>query len=135
MSDSSPAPDLRALLVIYARDVPLLRAFYQRLGFEQTYEFPAEDGTAGFVGLRRGAFDMGIVTTASPEQLAGVEVGTKPRFELYVFVDDVDASVEALRSTGVEVLREPEDMPWGDRAAYLCDPEGNVVTLGHRQPG
>jgi uncharacterized glyoxalase superfamily protein PhnB len=27
------------------------------------------------------------------------------------------------------VLREPADMHWGERVAFLRDPEGNVVTL------
>jgi lactoylglutathione lyase len=37
--------------------------------------------------------------------------------------------VRALHEAGVEVLCEPADMPWGERIAYLRDPEGNVVTL------
>ena len=41
-------------------------------------------------------------------------MGSKPRFELFVYVDDVDAQVEQLRNDGVGVLREPEDMFWGD---------------------
>ena len=27
------------------------------------------------------------------------------------------------------VLAEPEDMPWGERMAYVSDPDGNPVAL------
>jgi lactoylglutathione lyase len=32
-----------------------------------------------------------------------------------------------LRSAGVEVVREPEDMEWGERMASVRDPDGNVI--------
>jgi lactoylglutathione lyase len=46
-----------------------------------------------------------------------------------MYVDEVDRLVEALRADGVEVVREPADMPWGERVAYVTDPEGNPVAL------
>jgi lactoylglutathione lyase len=45
------------------------------------------------------------------------------------YVEDVDRTVSDLRSAGTSVLREPRDMPWGERLAFVADPEGNVVTL------
>ena len=50
-----------------------------------------------------------------------------PRHELFVYVDDVDARLRGLHEAGVEVLREPADMLWGERIAYLRDPQGNVT--------
>jgi lactoylglutathione lyase len=61
--------------------------------------------------------------------LAGVEPGLGPRHELFVYVDDVDSAVSELRVRGASVLREPADMPWGERVAFVTDPEGNVVSL------
>jgi lactoylglutathione lyase len=48
---------------------------------------------------------------------------------MFVYVDDVDARVEALRRDGIQVLREPNDMFWGERVAYAADPDGNPVAL------
>jgi lactoylglutathione lyase len=118
----------RAFPVIYARDVDSMVGFYQELGFEQQYRLPPE-GEAGYVGLRRGGSELSIVTTASPEQLIGVEVGSGPRFEMFVYVDNVDDMVVQLRDTAGQVLKEPADMFWGERVAYLADPEGNPVAL------
>lgn len=119
----------RAFPVIYARDVGRTVAFYERLlGFEKEYQFPP-DGEPGYVGPRRDDADLGIVHESSPRQMIGVSMGDGPRFELFVYVDDVDEAIESMRAAGVPVLREPENMPWGERVAFVADPEGNPVTL------
>jgi lactoylglutathione lyase len=54
---------------------------------------------------------------------------TGHRIELCVSVDDVDDVVRVLRASGAPVLLEPCDQPWGERVAYVADPEGNLVML------
>jgi lactoylglutathione lyase len=118
----------RAFPVIYAADVEGTAAFYARLGFEEHFRM-APAGEVGYIGLRRGAYELAVVTRQSPELFIGATVGDKPRFEMYVYADDVDAQVQLLRETGTPVLREPEAMPWGERVAYVSDPEGNPVAI------
>jgi lactoylglutathione lyase len=43
-----------------------------------------------------------------------------------VYVDDLDATIAKLRD---RLLREPQDMPWGERIAYVRDPDNNPVAL------
>jgi len=45
---------------------------------------------------------------------------------MYVYVDDVDRLVAKLRAEGVTVLRDPADMPWGERIATIADPDGKA---------
>ena len=119
----------RAFPVIYARDVSRTVDFYERLlGFEKQYQFPP-DGEPGYIGMRRDEADLGVVHESSPRQMIGVSLGDAPRFELFVYVDDVDEAIESMRASGVPILREPESMPWGERVAFVADPEGNPVTL------
>ena len=118
----------RAFPVVYARDVGRSVAFYERLGFEVHFRLP-EEGEPGYVGLRRGESELGLVTVESPRQLLGLTPGREPSCELFVYVDDVDAEVDQLRRVDVQVLREPEDMFWGERLAYVADPDGNPVAL------
>jgi lactoylglutathione lyase len=120
---------LRAFPVIYARDVAGVAAFYRRLGFEEYFSMPGPDGAPGFIGLRRGSAELAVTTEESPRTLAGVEPGPGPRHELFVYVDDVDATMAALRAAGAQVVREPVDMPWGERVGFVADPEGNLVSL------
>ena len=123
---------LRAFPVLYAKDVERVAAFYARLGFEERFRMADENGAAGFVALVRDGAELGVTTEASPRVLAGVEPGPGPRHELFVYVDDVDATFDLVRDAGAGALREPADMPWGERVAFVTDPEGNVVTLATR---
>ncbi len=120
---------LRAFPVLYAKDVERVAGFYGRLGFDEHFRLPDENGAAGFVGLRRDDAELAVTTEASPRSLAGVEPGPGPRHELFVYVNDVDATVVELRDAGAKVLRDPADMPWGERVAYVRDPEDNIVAL------
>ena len=40
-------------------------------------------------------------------------------------VDDVDETYRTLAERGVRFSGPPEPMPWGDRATWLIDPDGN----------
>jgi lactoylglutathione lyase len=122
-------PALRAFPVLYAKDVERVAAFYATLGFEEHFRLPGPDGAPGFIGLRRDAAELAVVTEDSPRMLAGVEPGPGPRHELFVYVDDVDATAAQVPANGGSVLREPADMPWGERVGFVSDPEGNVVSL------
>jgi lactoylglutathione lyase len=120
---------MRAFPVLYAKDVESVAAFYAALGFEEQMRMPSPDGSAGYIGLRRDTAELAITTEDSPRMLAGLEPGEGPRHELFVYVADVDRTVSELRTAGTPVLRGPADMPWGERLAFVRDPEGNVVSL------
>src|SRR3954469_1605117 len=116
---------LRAFPVLYARDVEAVAGFYARLGFEETFRLPAPDRNPGVRALRRDDAELGVTTEESPRLLAGVEPGPGPRHELFVYVIDVDATVAGLREADTTIVREPADVFWGERLAYVADPEGN----------
>jgi lactoylglutathione lyase len=114
--------------IIYVEDVAASLAFYRDLlGFAETFRFP-ETGDPEFVGLSNVA-----LARASDGQTGSHGQPMHPRsgqqFELCVYVDDVDAAVDELRSHGAPVLVEPVDQPWGERMAYVADPTGHPVML------
>jgi len=119
----------RAFPVVVAEHVAGTASFYEALGFERHFQFPVP-GEPCYVGLRRGQFEVAVVVAGWPQQQYGRARGTGVRFELFGYVDDVDATVERLRGQHqAEVLREPATMPWGERVGYVADPEGNPVAL------
>lgn len=126
---------LRAFPVVYAAtDVRRSADFWQRLGFERSVELPS-DSNPGYIGLRRGASEIAIVSWDWSAQRYGLKPPAGPRFEMYVYVDDLDTLVTDLRNDGIPVLANVADMPWGERVATIVDPDGNPVTLCLAQDG
>ncbi len=72
---------------------------------------------------------LGIAKRDWPEQQLDFTLGESPRFELWVYVTYVDATIAELAAP---VMKPAEDMPWGERVAYLADPDGNPVAIAHR---
>jgi lactoylglutathione lyase len=120
---------VRAFPVIYSREVESAARFYvEWVGFEEQFRLPPE-GEAGYIGLSRAGAELAIVAAAWPEDQLGTAMGDGPRFELFVYVDDVDELVGRLAAEGATVLKEPQDMPWGERVGYVADPDGNPVAF------
>jgi lactoylglutathione lyase len=94
------------------------------LGLTPGYRWPPEgEGEPQFVVVSLGESSLGLAQ-------AETELGEdRDRFELCFYTDDVDVVVRQLRVKRVPVLREPEDMPWGERMAFVADPDGNRIHL------
>ncbi len=50
-------------------------------------------------------------------------------FEVGFLVDDVDGSFRELVDAGARPVTEPADRPWGQRTAYVADPDGYLIEL------
>ena len=120
----------RALPVVYAANVERAAQFWELLGFRRHFQLPPE-GDPGYVGLHSDSSPAEIAVTSVEWAMDryGQALGDGPRFEMYLYVPDLDAMIGQLAGVGVSVMREPEDMPWGERIATIADPDGNPVTL------
>ena len=113
----------------YASDVQALASFWELLGFRRHVQLPA-DGDPGYVGLTRdGGAELAVTHKQWAVDRYGLSAGSGPRFEMYIYVDDLEAMLARLAEAKVRVLRDAEDMPWGERIATVADPEGNPVAL------
>ena len=52
-----------------------------------------------------------------------------PGFELGFKVDNCDAAYDELVAAGAAPAVPPTDRPWGQRTAYVRDPDGHLVEL------
>ena len=52
-----------------------------------------------------------------------------PGFELGFLVDDCDSAFEELVAAGAEGAVPPTDRAWGQRTAYVRDPDGHLVEV------
>ena len=117
-------------------------AFYRdALGFEVRQDVSWEDArwlTVGppgqpefgivlnTVGVGRPAEDAeALKSLLAKGSLAGVVLQT----------DDVDATFEAIRATGADVVQEPMDQPYGVRDCAFRDPSGNEVRINQPSKG
>ena len=51
---------------------------------------------------------------------------------IFVYVHDVDKTVERAIAAGAQVLVPLQDQFWGDRVAWIMDPSGHVWTIATR---
>jgi PhnB protein len=51
---------------------------------------------------------------------------------IFVYVEDVDRTVERAVAGGASVLMPAQDQFWGDRTAWIMDPSGHVWTVASR---
>jgi lactoylglutathione lyase len=126
-------PSVRTLdyVILYVADLDRAVAFYRdALGLEHRFT------RNGYAEFATGATRFGLFERARLIDLLGraVDPPRGPAGEVLFLVEDVDAEAERLRAAGVEVLRGPEDRPWGHRTLHLLDPDGNVVELAQEIP-
>jgi PhnB protein len=51
---------------------------------------------------------------------------------IFLYVEDVDQTLERAVANKAKVLRQPENQFWGDRIAWIMDPAGHVWTIASR---
>jgi uncharacterized protein len=120
------APSRLSAITIGGRDLPALREFYVKLGFQVAIELD------DFVAFRTRGAVFTIYRLESLADDARAEAAT-PRpghiatnFAINVEErEEVDTAIKAARAAGAQVTKEPTDMEWGGRSAYFTDPEGN----------
>ena len=117
----------RVMPMLSVADMPASRRFYETLlGGTLVYQFPPE-GEPVFLTLSFGETEIGL-GVLSDKGVHGrpLRPASGHRNDLCLNVDDVDATLAVL---GAPVVMPPIDQPWGERAAYVEDPDGNLVML------
>ena len=111
--------------------VKALEFYAEAFGATERMRIPGPDGTIAHSEIEIGD-SVVMVDDASPE------MGTKAPpaggldgspSTLYVYVEDVDATVERAAELGATVVRAPQDQFYGDRNAYIIDPFGHGWTV------
>lgn len=109
-----------------------LRFYRDALGLE------VEHRDEGYAALRvegpviLALMDRGRLPELLPEEHCRPPEAGRHRGELAFLVEDADAAHERLTEQGVEFLAPPADRPWGERTAYLTDPDGYLVEIAEK---
>ncbi|MFN2458945.1 MAG: VOC family protein, partial [Chitinophagaceae bacterium] len=51
---------------------------------------------------------------------------------LFIYVEDVDTTVERAIAKGATLIVHPQNQFWGDRIGWIMDPAGHVWTIATR---
>ncbi len=115
--------------MLSTEDFSASRRFYgDLLGGVEAFRFPEDEPV--FVTLRFGESELGLGGLGGdPIHGQPQRPATGHRIELCLYVDDVDTTTAAARDAGAPIVLEPVDQPWGERIAYVSDPDGNLVML------
>jgi PhnB protein len=99
---------------------------------EELNRRPGPDGTVAH-GLLRIGGEMIMIEGEWPTlpSRAPAPDGASP-VVIFVYVPDVDATVERAIANGARVLVPLENQFWGDRIAWFMDPAGHVWTVASR---
>ncbi len=109
---------------LFVDDLQETKKFYQDVfGVEVKFEDDAA------VVVKFDHLFLNLLLTSKGEDLVGTgNVGDRQagqRFQLSIWVDDVDAAHAELVRQGIQILSGPEDRPWGMRTMTFNDPSGH----------
>jgi PhnB protein len=96
---------------------------------------PGPDGTAAHALLTIGP-QMLMIEAEWPTlpSRAPLQDGSSPVL-IFVYVEDVDQTVEQAVECGAQILMPLQNRFWGDRIAWVMDPAGHVWTVASRIEG
>jgi glyoxylase I family protein len=119
-------------VVLFSPDVRRAAAFYQRLGFVETFRVPTE-GEPVHVDLALGAYVLGIASVDSTRDDHGIDaLPSGQRAAVVLWTDDVPAAVDRLVADGAPALQAPHEWLGRLLIAWVADPDGNPVQLVQR---
>jgi catechol 2,3-dioxygenase-like lactoylglutathione lyase family enzyme len=116
---------------LFVEDLQAAKTFYLEVfGVEVLFE----DEASVALGFENIIINLLCVQNAreivDPGAVATRDSGS--RFQLSIWVPDVDAVCLELQKRGVELLAGPRDRPWGMRTANFVDPAGHSWEIGQR---
>jgi PhnB protein len=111
--------------------VKALEFYAEVFGATERMRIPGPDGTVAHSEIEIGD-SIVMVDDASPEM--GTQAPPSAGLDgsptsLYVYVEDVDATVAHAGQLGATVVRAPQDQFYGDRNAYVIDLFGHGWTV------
>jgi catechol 2,3-dioxygenase-like lactoylglutathione lyase family enzyme len=94
---------------------------------------PLGHRSGDYAQLDTGATRLALYTRSAMAKTLSMSLeappANAPGFEIGFKVDDVDAAFNELVAQGAPAVMPPTDRFWGQRTAYVCDPDGHLIEL------
>lgn len=125
------------LTILYVRDLPQAVRFDDDVfGWTKSVDVPVYVEYALGPGAR-----LGLMPQGHTKHFLGEDLGARrptdgcPRAEVYVHVDDLEATIARLEAQGARCTSPRAPRAWGDEAAYFLDPDGYVLVVARPLAG
>ncbi|TAH43587.1 MAG: lactoylglutathione lyase [Bacteroidetes bacterium] len=121
-------------IILYVEDQSRSKIFYENLfACKAILDVPGMTEIQIASGLKLGVMPENgiakIITPAAPHPSSGKGI---PRCELYIQVENIEDWVLRSISAGAKLISAPENRNWGDRVAYVSDPDGHILAFATR---
>ena len=130
MSTSNPLGTLSAIS-LFVEDLGSTKTFYQAV-FGVSVLF--EDSTSVAVKFQNLIVNLLLASDASalvsPAAVGGPESGK--RFQISIWVEDLDTVCKNLAKENVKLLTGPQIQPWGLKTVTFVDPAGHSWEIGQK---
>ncbi|MFT3914451.1 MAG: VOC family protein [Anaeromyxobacteraceae bacterium] len=128
-------PPTLSLLILAVESLPRALAFYRAaFGWEQVVDAPVYAEFRLPAGLRLGLYDRRAFAANTGRAPAATPAGELAPTELYLYPEDLAATLARVQAAGARTLTPLARRDWGDEVAYLADPDGNVLALARPSP-
>ncbi|PXA65761.1 VOC family protein [Cryobacterium arcticum] len=116
--------------IINVTAIEPVRRFYETVfGAGVDYAFP-DDGDPVYLTLRIGSSTLALGLGTTPAMYRDTPLpATGHAVDICVYVPDLETAVAAAPAAGGAVAVSPADTPWGERVAYLRDPQGTMLLV------
>ena len=114
-------------VVLIVEDVDKAQRFYT-----ETLGLPLKHRRGDYAQFALGGTRLGLFSRAGMAAVIGDSLGVAApgaKFELGFMVENCDAAFAELVASGVPAITAPQTRPWGQRTAYVADPDGNLIEL------
>ena len=85
--------------------------------------------SGSYAQFETGSCRLALYERQAMAAILGLEPQAVPTFEIGFKVDDADAAWAEAVAAGATPTVPPTDQPWGQRTAYVRDPDGHLVEL------
>src|SRR5262245_40098692 len=130
-----PIPDTSSAIIprLFCRDVPAEIEFCKTaFNAVEVTRRPGPDGTIihALLTISGAMVMLEAEYPTLPSRVPPLD-GSSP-VVVFVYVEDVDKSVERAIASGAKLLVEVQNQFWGDRIGWIMDPAGHVWTVASR---
>ena len=112
--------------IIYSDDAEVTRAF-----FRDVLEWPSLDAGGGWLLFKTPPGELGVHPSVSEEGTRWCET---PNHQASIMCDDLEATLDDLRSKGVEIVGDVEDQGFGRVSTIVVPAAGTMMLYEPRHP-